>query len=178
MKLNNLTNNVYFKFNQVQEKIESLETRIRDLEAQLEHSLRLIRTHMVRIKNNEVLSDSYIFNGMGYQDLSPEKAYKLYQKKDYDFILLDVSKKDFVSSHHFPEAKKIPLEELVIRHTEIVNKMVPIFIISEDGTRSIQACHLLNHFGHYNVNNISGGYLYWPANAKNSIPDIDFAESA
>ena len=43
-------------------------------------------------------------------------------------------------------------------------------IISENGLRSIQACEMLVKKGFFNINNISGGYEFWPGNEKNK-PD-------
>ena len=55
-----------------------------------------------------------------------------------------------------------PLEELNMRYAEIPNRTTPILVISEVGLRSIKASELLVKKGFYNVNNVSGGYRYWP----------------
>jgi rhodanese-related sulfurtransferase len=41
-----------------------------------------------------------------------------------------------------------------------------VLVISENGTTSILACEFLNQMGFYNINNISGGYKFWPGYRK------------
>ncbi len=79
-----------------------------------------------------------------------------------DFIILDVTKADYSPAARLKGIIKIPLEELASRYAEIQNKTTPILIISECGLRSIKACELLVKKGFFNVNNISGGYKFWP----------------
>ena len=75
---------------------------------------------------------------------------------------------DYSPIEELPEAMHIPLEELNIRFTEISNKSTPVYIISENGVKSILACEILNECGYYNVNNISGGYKFWPGFRMNA----------
>lgn len=160
--------------NELQKQIEILKLRLIKLEKQRAQSP-LNRHHLVRVKNDEELSDEYILKAMGYHDLSPEKAYRLYEQSDIDFILLDVSDKDYVPFREFPESRKIPLEELSSRTHELKNKNQNIFVISEKGVRSILACHILNAHGFYYLSNISGGHKFWPANQLSYDHD-DFDE--
>jgi rhodanese-related sulfurtransferase len=116
----------------------------------------------MRVKNKEELSDDYLLKGLSYLDLSPEKAFELYNNVDNDFILLDVSRVVFQPFKDLPEAKKIPLEDLVMSTHLLQGRGKSIYIISECGVRSIMACKVLNNLGYYNLNNISGGYKFWP----------------
>jgi rhodanese-related sulfurtransferase len=174
---NKLQDNIFHKLNKVMDRLDSIEKRIDELEDKLDTSLAVQRCHIMRIKNGEELADEYVLNGHGYNDVDPEMAWKIYQQKDYDYILLDVSAKDYTPERELPEATKIPLEELNIRYREIVNKATTVLVISEDGTRSIAACEILNDKGYYNVNNVSGGYKFWPGFRLKEVP-LDEQESA
>lgn len=148
--------------NQIEERLVGLEQRLDCMDCDIQSAFKTLQSHLVRVKNGEKLSDDFVLSRRPYNDLSPEKAYKLYQDKDRDFILIDVSVKSYSPPKELPEALKIPLEELSVRHNEIVNKAASVFVISEDGIRSILACEILNRRGYFNVNNISGGYKFWP----------------
>lgn len=157
-----LDNNVFYHINNLTKEIATLEAKIFELEQKLNKALSIERNHLIRVKNKEDLSDDFLYNGRSYQDLTPEKAYKLYKNKDFDFILLDVSSKDYTPEEKLPEALHIPWEELKSRFLEVAQMTTPILVISEDGVKSVLACELLVKRGHYNCNNVSGGYKFWP----------------
>lgn len=158
-----LNNNVFVTINKLTERVSELQFQINELNMKLDTSLAVERSHLLRVKNGDRLSDDYILNGRFYNDMSPSQAFDYYQQENINFILLDVSNKGFNPVQELPESIKIPFNELAIRFKEIINKATPILVISEDGTKSILACELLNKMGYYNVNNISGGYKFWPA---------------
>jgi rhodanese-related sulfurtransferase len=153
--------NLFAQLAAFENQIGHLEDRILELEQRIETMVQLERNHLIRVKNREEISDDYIFSGKRYLDLSPEKAWKLYNNKDFDFILIDVSAKDSDPTTRIPEALHIPWEEFSSRFFEIQAKTTPILLISEDGTNSILACEFLVKRGYYNCNNISGGYKHW-----------------
>jgi len=126
-------------------------------------SIQLQRNHLIRIKNGEDIDDSMILMGCPYNDLAPQKAFELYENADLDYILLDVSSSSYNPTNRLKGAIQIPLEDLGKRYSDIHSKTTPIMIISETGLRSIQACELLVKKGYFNINNISGGYAFWPA---------------
>lgn len=153
-------------------KIDTLESRILELELKLEQSLNLQRSHLIRVKNHEEISDDSILSGKMYQDLAPEKAKRLYQNPDFNFLLIDVSARDFKAPHNLPEAIKMPWEDFALHSLKIQSRSLPILIISEDGTNSILACHFLVKRGFYNCNNISGGYKFWKGSVAKQ-PGLD-----
>ncbi len=157
-----LQKNVFYAINNLSNTVVDLQQQIIQLNQKLETYQEIERCHLLRVKNGEKLSDDYILNGRKYNDMSPESAYKFFQKQDSQFIVLDVSAEGFQPSTQIEEALHIPFDELNFRYSEIINKATPILVISEDGVSSILACELLNHLGFYNVNNVSGGYKYWP----------------
>ena len=157
-----LQNNIFFKLNEVMDRLDELEKKLNRLEKMSDDEKQVHRCQLMRIKNGDFLSDDYILNGRSYSDLSPESAWELYNQQDLDFIILDVTQKAYYPLQELPEALNIPLEELNVRLKEIVNKATRVFVISEDGTRSILACEMLNRHGFFNVSNISGGYKFWP----------------
>ena len=161
-----LQKNVFFNINKLSERVNELQKQINELNERIETQTTVDRCHLLRVKNGDQLSDDYILNGRMYNDMSPEQAYDYYEQEDINYILLDVSDKGFQPVSELTEAIKIPLSELKIRHKEIINKATPVLVISETGTTSILACEFLNQMGFYNVNNISGGYKFWPGYKK------------
>lgn len=152
--------NVFSQLQAFEEHIGQLEGRILELEQRIEQMIQIERNHLIRVKNNEEVSDDFLYHGRRYQDLSPDKAWKLYNNKDFDFILIDVSAKDFEHTA-IPEALHIPWEDFRERFMEIQTKTTPIFFISEDGANSILACEFMVKCGFFNCNNISGGFKHW-----------------
>ena len=154
-------NNIFSQLQHFEAEIARLEEKVLQLNQKIETMVQIERNHLIRVKNNEEISDEFIQQGRKYQDLSPDKAWKLYCNKDFDFILLDVSAKEFTPERQIPEAQNIPWEELPDRFFELNSRTTPIFIISEDGTNSILACEFLVKRGFFNCSNISGGYKHW-----------------
>ena len=89
--------------------------------------------------------------------------------------MVDVSQLSY--SRTIKEAKRIPLEELASRISELPTGSFPIMVISEQGIRSIKACEILVKKGYFNTNNISGGHECWPGHKSNllegDIPEKD-----
>ena len=164
--------NIFAQIQTFENQIESLEGKILELEQRIEKLIQIERNHLIRVKNHEEISDDFIQNGRRYQDLTPEKAWKLYCNKDYDFIMIDVSSVDFEAPCKIPEAIHIPWENFKDRSLEIQNKTTPILIISEDGANSILACEFLVMRGYYNCNNISGGYKHWKGQMLKEVKNL------
>ena len=160
MDISTLEKNVFYKIDQLEKKVKKLEYKLSSYKDQQEREKLITQNHLLRVKNGEDLSDDFLTNKRTYSDLSPEKAYRLYQDESSNFYLLDVSDKSYAPDF---------VLELSFRINEIPNRSVPIMIISENGTNSILACELLNEMGYFNINNISGGYKFWPA-AKVKTP--------
>lgn len=145
-------------------RLVNIEKNLSRLEEKIDLSVAIQRNHLIRIKHGEIMDDHIILMGRPYNDLSPMQAFKIFNNSDADFILLDVSKKDF--SKKIQRSIKIPLEELPSRFSEIQSKTTPILILCENGLRSIMACELLVKKGYFNVNNVSGGHQFWPGNRE------------
>lgn len=152
--------NLFQQLQIFEQEINRLESKVLDLELQIERLIQVERNHLIRVKNHEELPDDFILQGKPYQDLGPDKAFRLYQDKNFDFILLDVSSADY-KGRRLPEALKIPWEEFPERFMEIQSKTTPIMVICEDGTNSVLACMYLVKRGYFNCNNVSGGYKFW-----------------
>lgn len=171
MKQNDRIKNVFTQLRVFEETIEHLESKILQLENKLEEMIQIERNHLIRVKNHEHISDDFIQQGKCYQDIAPERAHKLYQDNNYNFILIDVSSNEYKPRHRLPEAIRMPWEDFQERFIEIQNHTTPIFIISEDGTNSILACEFLVKRGFFNCNNISGGYKFWKGNQLSSVEE-------
>lgn len=146
----------------INNRLLNIEKNIQRVENKIDFSVALQRNHLVRVKNGEDLSDDQILLGCPYNDLAPSKAYELFSNESRDVILLDVSMKGFSPENRPDNAIIIPLEDLNTRYSDIQNKTTPILVISEEGVRSIIACESLIRKGFFNLNNISGGYKFWP----------------
>jgi rhodanese-related sulfurtransferase len=160
----------------INSRLSNIEKNIARIDEKLDFSITLQRNHLVRVKNGEEIDDSMILMGRPYNDISPQKAWSIYNNPNIDFFVLDVTSKVFDKYQRLQEALHIPIEELHIRFTEIPSKTTPILVISENGLRSIQACELLVKKGFFNINNISGGYEYWPGKDLNSTTPRNDAE--
>lgn len=159
---NKLKNNIFFMINSLTGRIAHLESQLMRMQRELDKQLAIQRNHLVRVKNNETLSDDFLQNGRVYFDLSPEKAWALFNDESQDFVFLDVSYKEYSPEGPRPKVTlHIPLEELAQRWTEIPNKTTPVLVISEDGLRSILACDFLATKEMFNCNNVSGGWKFW-----------------
>jgi rhodanese-related sulfurtransferase len=159
----------------INSRLSNIEKNISRIDEKLDFSITLQRNHLVRVKNGEVLDDNMILMGRPYNDLSPQKAWTVFNNPNIDFYILDVTMKSFQGTR-LEGAIYIPLEELNMRFVEIPSKTIPIMIISENGLRSIQACEMLVKKGFFNINNISGGYEFWPGNKKesdNTTPGVE-----
>ena len=159
--MNIKVHNIFAQLQKFEDHISTLEERILFLENRIEQLIQIERNHLIRVKNHEEVSDDFIQHGRKYHDLTPDRAWKLYNNRDYDFILLDVSAKDYKPQKRLPEALHIPWEEFHDRFHEINTLTTPILIISEDGTNSVLACDFMVKRGFFNCNNISGGYKAW-----------------
>lgn len=163
---------IFSLFEGNREQVERLEGEILRLEQKIDELVQIQRNHLIRVKNHEEVPDEFLHRGHKYLDLSPEKAWRLYNSKNFDFAFLDVSSKTYTPSVQIPEALKIPMTELPSRFIEIQNKSTPLLIISEDGTDSILACEFLAKRGFYNCNNISGGYRFWKEGELRLIKEL------
>lgn len=157
-----MDNNIFDTLRLINNRLANLEGNIARLEEKVEDSVGLLRCHLVRVKNGEQINDDIILGGKSYNDLSPDRAYKLYKNPDLDFIILDVCAEDFAAPGSLDSILKIPYENLAESISRITSKNSPILVISENGVTSILACELLVKNGFMNVNNISGGYKFWP----------------
>lgn len=159
-------------------RLSNIEKNIQRIDEKLDFSISLQRNHLIRIKNGEEIDDSMILLGRPYNDLTPQKAWDIYNNSTIDYIIVDVSHKSFAPPQELEGSIRIPLEELHARYPEIHSKTVPILVMSENGLRSIQACEVLVKRGYFNVNNISGGHQFWPGNKhltsnKETPPDLE-----
>lgn len=149
-------------------EIEILKKMVRVLQQRVIHleqeggRSQLEKVQLLRVKNQEELSDQYLLDSTGYLDLSPDKAFEMYNNKNIDFVLLDVSVDEYTPFKTLKEAKNIPLEELENKIHELPSKKRHFLVISERGARSILACKILNEYGYYHLSHISGGYKFWP----------------
>lgn len=166
----------------INSRLNNIEKNINRIDEKLDFAITLQRNHLVRVKNGEEIDDNMILMGRPYNDLSPQRAWNIFNNPNIDFIIVDVSQKNY-QVERLEGSLHIPLEELNVRFVEIPSKTVPVMLISENGLRSIQACELLVKKGFFNIDNISGGHQFWPGNkvveaeGNNSTPEIPDADA-
>jgi len=153
----------------INNRLTNIERNISKVDEKLDYSLALQRNHLIRVKNGEFIDDNMILMGLPYNDLNPQQAFEIYENADMDYIIVDVSRQEQFAPVKLDGTVKIPLEELDRRYAEIQSKTTPVLVISETGLRSIKACELLVKKGFFNVNNISGGYKFWPAETSSRM---------
>ena len=163
---------IFKKLDQLSLRLANIEKNLTRIDEKLDFNTMLHRNQLIQVKNQQEINDSAILYGQPYNDLSPQRAHSIFESKDKDFMVLDVSREDFQTPKKIPGAKHIPLEELGNRISELTCKLIPILVISEHGLRSIKACETLVTKGHFNVNNISGGYRLWPESKKNNEENL------
>ena len=156
----------------INNRLTNIEKNINRIEEKIDFSISLQRNHLIRVKNGQEIDDAMILYGKPYNDLTPQRAFEIFENPNIDFILLDVTEKDYVPAQPLEGAIHIPLEELKDRCHEISSHTASLLVISEKGLRSIRACEILVQKGYFNVNNISGGYMFWPGLKKKELPAI------
>jgi len=105
--------------------------------------------------------DSMEFQGSGYTDVSPERAYGIIQEQNP--VILDVRTQQEYQNVHIPGAINIPVEgpnELKNDYTELP-KDRPIVIYCRTGRRSVNAAELLASKGYDQLYNVEGGITRW-----------------
>ena len=152
---------IFQKLEGIENRIINIEKNISKLDEKMDFTISLLRNQLIKVKNNEELSDSNILYGRPYNELTPQQALKMYHNENTSFIILDVSNPNFNPPIKLNGLIRIPLESLNSRYSEVHSKTIPILVISEKGVRSIQACELLVRKGFFNINNIAGGYQFW-----------------
>ena len=150
-------------------RLSNIEKNIARIDEKLDFSIALQRNHLIRIKNGDFIDDTMILMGRPYNDLNPHKAFEVFSNPDADFIILDVTRSDYKNDERLEGAIHIPLEELDRRYAEVQSRTTPVMVISEQGLSSIQACEMLVKKGFFNINNISGGYEFWPGRKENQL---------
>ncbi|MBF0362630.1 MAG: rhodanese-like domain-containing protein [Oligoflexia bacterium] len=165
---NNINNgvNIFRLIELINIRMSEIEKKIVAVEELIEKKIGIERDHLLRIRNGEKISPYVIMGGIPYNDLTPEQAYNIYQEGRYNFVLVDVSDAEYKPPSKIEGTIHIPLEELLDRYVEFASKVMPIFFISENGTKSILAAEFMNELGFYNVSNISGGHQFWPGHQQ------------
>lgn len=161
--------NIFQTLELINNRLNNLERNLLRMEEKFDLSLAIQRNHLIRIKNGETVTSDMILYGRPYNDLTPHEAYQIFTNKNYDFLMIDVSKKEYTPETTIRDCLRLPLENLPKEYPSISSKTTPILVMSEDGIRSILACEFLIKKGYFNINNISGGHEFWPGHKKNQI---------
>jgi rhodanese-related sulfurtransferase len=157
-----IANNLSSHLNSINDKIAYLQARMVKVEESYDELLSILKSQLIQVKNEIVVTDDAIQYSRPYIDLSPAKAYDFYLDQDRNFVILDVASEFYERPVEMEEAIKIEHKLINNQQFELPGKNTPILVISEDGTTSILACETLNKLGYYMVYNISGGYKFWP----------------
>lgn len=107
------------------------------------------------------------------QEISVQEFKQKIDSKDDNVFLLDVRQpfEKYQSNIEYQNSKLIPVEELVSRLEEIeAYKDQEIVCMCRSGSRSANACQLLENHGFSNVKNLKGGINEWARKIDNSLP--------
>lgn len=96
----------------------------------------------------------------GIKDVGVMEATQLINH--HDAVVLDVREDQEVAEGRIPQAKHIPLRQLVTRMTELEKfKGRPVVVNCRSGQRSASACRVLKKQGFEQVYNLAGGIIAW-----------------
>lgn len=96
------------------------------------------------------------------RNLNIEQSLDLINSKK-DLLVLDVRNSvEYKEDGHIKGAKLLPLNTLSLNLDEILNyENLPILVYCSRGSRSLQACEILEDNGFNKVYNMVGGYSKW-----------------
>lgn len=153
---------IFENIRKIQSDYTELKKNIANLQEETKLNRNLQQIYALRLLRKLPLNYDMIIQGVGYADLSPKEAYKLYLDENLLFNFIDVSDQSYLPVKKIEHSIHIPFEHLESRFSEMTPKSKIIFVISEDGTKSILASEFFIRKGYLLVNNISGGHQYWP----------------
>ncbi len=107
------------------------------------------------------------------QEISVQEFKQKIDSKDDNVFLLDVRQpfEKYQSNIEYQNSKLIPVEELGSRLEEIeAYKDQEIVCMCRSGSRSANACQLLENQGFSNVKNLRGGINEWAREIDKSLP--------
>lgn len=107
------------------------------------------------------------------QEISVQEFKQKIDSKDDSVFMLDVRQpfEKYQSNIEYQNSKLIPVEELGSRLEEIeAYKDQEIVCMCRSGSRSANACQLLENHGFSNVKNLKGGINEWARKIDNSLP--------
>ena len=157
------------QFHQLRRHVLLIENQMDKLANELSSVNYKLQSLQLRTLQGELLTQAFIQGNIPYLDLSPEKAFEIYQDPNKDYCILDISRSVFIETSEvipLPESENIPFENLYENLDKLGGKHRTILVMSEDGTKSILACKMLCELGFLNVNNVSGGHKFWPGHRK------------
>ncbi len=107
------------------------------------------------------------------QEITVQEFKQKIDSKDSSVFLLDVRQpfEKYQSNIEYENSKLIPVGELGSRLEEIEGfKDQEIVCMCRSGSRSANACQLLENHGFSNVKNLKGGINEWAREIDNSLP--------
>lgn len=107
------------------------------------------------------------------QEITVQEFKKKIDSKDSNVFLLDVRQpfEQYQSKIKYENSKLIPVEDLGSRLEEIEGyKDQEIVCLCRSGSRSANACQLLENHGYSKVKNLKGGINEWAREIDSSLP--------
>jgi SulP family sulfate permease len=92
--------------------------------------------------------------------LDPDQVQELIANREP--VVIDVREPDEYHHGHFPEARLLPLSELLTSQPDLPRDR-PILLICRTGRRSKRAMRFLMDLGYEDLQNLRGGVLSWKA---------------
>ena len=164
---------LFKEIHQLQTKLDKLTNEFNQYKAQSSKELQITREHFLHSRSGIPLKDWNIKDGSGYIDLTPQQAYEIYQNPNSIYTVVDVSEVQSPENFRFDNLIHCPLDQIESRIDELKSLTGVLLIISENGVRSIIACHKLVKNGLYHSLNISGGYEFWPESSNGKSENLE-----
>lgn len=88
---------------------------------------------------------------------------------DPDITLIDVREPFEWAAGHVPDARHLPMSELVARHRELTSAPGPVYVVCQSGSRSVRCAVFLAEQGIPAVN-VRGGTGAWAGSGFPIVP--------
>lgn len=137
------------------QKIQELERQLDDERRRYRSELETLKKQLVRMAQGHTLSEKAILKGLLYNDVTPEEMGSFLTIQN--LLVLDVRSDKEWDTGYIPNAKHIPVDQLLPRLGELSDKTRPILAVCASGGRSASAAELLTQNGYMNVHNAVGG---------------------
>jgi hypothetical protein len=150
-------------------QISSLEVALKKITLSQQNEIDCLKNYLLRLKNDEKFLDEDLIYQRPYRDYSPKMAYEFIQQGNRLFYVIDISPKNYLFHGKIPGSLSATFDQethILFWDEKPAPKNAHLFVISEDGVKSILVCEKLSQLGYIQINHISGGHHFWPGHGE------------